>query len=259
MKHHRAIILATCLLLLGTFLLVRSSVPNLEPPPPCETPVTLPDMVQARDGYTLTLRPIYADANRVLLDAHVALPPGSSRVFVVGPEDVHLTNTDGQELPWFKRFTDMRIDITDNRIGFRGKFDPLHFSLSFDAAAHPLPTTLELHLELHVSGAAGDSKAPHFRAGPYQFDVTMPTEQGVRAAYIQQTLESPNTSKSSFQQAPSQKVRMMLEGVVVTCSETQFFLRSATPGMLLTDLFSRSPLDLTVGDWSVESLDPRPE
>jgi hypothetical protein len=206
-------------------------------------------MVQARDGYTLTIRPIYADANRVVLDAHMTLSPGAPR-FWVRPEDAHLTNADGQELPWFEQFE--YINIRNNRINFEGRIDPLHFGLTFNAAAHPLPTNLALHLALHVRGAAGDSKAPHFQAGPYQFDFTMPTEPGMRAAYIHQMVESPNTSKSAFQQVPSQKIQLMLEGIIVTCAEAQFFLRSATPDTLLLD--TRPSVELEIGNWSAVSV-----
>ncbi len=226
------------LLLLSVLITGLGTAPARPAPIPCRTPAPLPAVVQARDGYTLTVQPIYADANRVVFSTTATLPPREPHYsFAIEIFDAHLTDAAGRELPWLEESTGAAI--RNNSLDLSIDRQPYQLSLSFATGDQWRSAALDVHLVLHLAGSAGDSKAPHFRTGPFQFDFRLPTEQTRRAAFIHQTVGGTQG-------------RLTLERVIVTCAEARFFLHFTEPqadtNIGIHDHYLR-PL-LTVGSWS---------
>jgi hypothetical protein len=234
----------------GLVLLLLSLILWLERPAPAPpnplTPVIVGDpppvlpaqpISQTIGGYTATLVPIYADANRIAFTYMLAGPqrayPYGVALGNYGDPVPRLSGSGGTAFPWLQEASDF---------GQPGDFDyatgQLHLRparLVFDGASGSPTVTLSLHLDLPLR----ISDAPYFPPAPtavtpilitptprpapetfilpFAFDLHLPFDPRRREATPNQTVITNG-------------IAITLERVTVTASEARLVLRYATVG-----------------------------
>lgn len=171
------------------------------------------DQSQTIDGFTVTVRRAYADANRVIIAYTIEMPPEYGP-FDITAREMRLTTADGTELPWPQY--GVGYVFGDSNIGSMYSFDA--------AAIQGAPAELTLHLTMRdvmavrkdtplpEPGTTMVDRLPHITIpGPFEFDFTVPFIAG-RVAELNQTVTANG-------------VPLTLERVVVTPSETRTIVR----------------------------------
>jgi hypothetical protein len=227
------------------------------------------------DGYTVTLIPAYADANRVVISITVSgglfeSYPLSFVNWVADGESIHprLTDEAGHEFPWLDGWTGSQLNGRGREHSLPiAQQTPTHvyayheLALAFDTSAmEAAPDTLRLHLTLDL-GSFGE--APFKVAGPFTFNFQMPFEAGQRVAPVAQTVVGPRGHLTLTQVRISQheaRAYLRFEGPD-TPVNAPFTLQPATMQDIRfgVDGASAEPGDVglgwTAGEWTYSRYD----
>ncbi len=242
-KQYLALIAVGSLVVLGVVALVvgltrpAPDLPNpLTPVVVGEPHPTLPaqPISQTIQGYTVTLVPIYADANRITLTYIVAGPPGGAPYSVtVGDFDTpapHLTLHNGTlELSWRREAGDTFVpggfDATTRQMVYRpatlvfagipdgNTWIPMQLHLAL-----PLRISDDLSMPPEPTAVTPALIPPTLRPGPpplllpFAFDFVVRNDPLSRIIYVPQSMTSAG-------------MKITLEWVEVTASETRLMLR----------------------------------
>ena len=179
-------------------------------------------MKQTAHGYTVTLHPVYADANRVVVTYTVAVAKNSSAVATPfytdrgGPDAqkqyaARLSDSSGREFPILNRpagwVANDQVIYTSYKNGWE--------ALAFDTSLSSLPASLDLNLTLDAAIFRGPSPYGGITSlgvdGPFTFHFSMPVDAVRRVAQVQETLY---TKLGTYK----------LEKVTATCHGTRVFL-----------------------------------
>lgn len=207
---------------------------------------------QTVDGITVTVKPLYADGNRIVLSSTVAggVLEGSGSGFVAwdGQDGSHvpkLTDDKGNSFAWLD-------GSFDGKVLGRGYAQPADeptccrlyshddLEMAFDTTAfNDAPPTLTLHLTLD---AGSFEEGPVKVAGPFNFDLIVPYDALRRKADLHQTVVGRRGS-------------LTLDRVTATRRETRALLHfdpanadANKRGNLLDD--QGSEILLKVGSWT---------
>lgn len=176
---------------------------------------------QTVDGITVTVKPLYADGNRIVLSSTVAggVLEGSGSGFVAwdGEDGSHvpkLTDDKGNSFAWLDGSFDGMVlgrgdaqPASDPTCCRRYSHDDLE--MAFDTSAfNGAPPTLTLHLTLD---AGSFEEGPVRVAGPFNFDLSVPYDALRRKADLHQTVVGRRGS-------------LTLDRVTATRRETRAFL-----------------------------------
>lgn len=174
------------------------------------------NLSQTLDGFTVSVRRVYADANQIVIGYTIAGPPGRTfnSLLPFGSEASvpSLIDADGKELPAGPYSWGTGVDT--------GKVGGV---LAYDAAGSTGGQG-SLQLRLTMTGVSGfertnptDAASVHGFAvsGPIVFNLTVPIVPG-RVADVQQTVDVAG-------------VNATLERVIVSDTETQVFLSGVAP------------------------------
>lgn len=210
--------------------------------PALSTPVA--PVTQAISGFTLSVQPLYADSNMVLVRYSVAGPPQADAYVVEaltngdpnlgGP---HLYLTGGQELPRF--IEGYSVDF--GSYGYAPLGGPLQGGsvLKFDASGiQGSPASLHLDMEGHTRYGLVQVPPPYALATtspgvvptfpptftpapsvhlPFAVDFTLPFDNRVRTAQINQSVDKDG-------------VKLTLQRAVVTASQLRFYVQAESKG-----------------------------
>jgi len=180
-------------------------------------------MKQTVHGYTVTLHPVYADANRVLITYTVAVAQNSSAVATPfytdrgGPDAqkvyaARLSDSSGREFPILNHpigwVTNGQVVYTSYTSGWE--------ALAFDTSSLVnLPSSLEFNLTLDSAIFRGPSPYGGITSlgvdGPFTFHFSMPVDAVRRVAQVHETL---HTDLGTYE----------LDRVTATCHGTRAFL-----------------------------------
>jgi hypothetical protein len=199
-------------------------------------PGLLPPLRQTVEGITLTLQPLYADANRIVFTGTVALPPGTSPdQYTFFPDWLTpslLVDDQGRSFPLIQP----SYWTVDGKILGISRSRGSDFLLMFDLAGQDPRAALRLHLVTSLWNA-GYSPLTRRYVGPFTFDFTMPVDPVRRVVDVQQTAEGTHGA-------------LTLQQVVVTRREARLVLRFANIPSGTGLSFGSLPIVLQAGDWS---------
>lgn len=183
------------------------------------------NLSQTLDGFTLSVRREYADANQIVIGYTIAGPPDRTfnSLLPFGSEAriPSLSDANGQEFPAGPFAWGTGVD--EGKVG-----GVLVYDASGIQALHG-----DLRLRLAMTGVSGFERAnpsdsasarPFAISGPVIFDLTVPVVPG-RSADLQEIVEASG-------------VKATLERIIVSDTETRVFLRGVGP---------EADVELTVG------------
>ncbi len=185
------------------------AVPTRPPLDPSPTPAAPVLLQQRSGGYTVTLWPVTADANRVVLRYNVTDPQGN-HVLAFGVERIPDFFAIGPRLT-----DDAGTDQQLSRVGYSQAPESLFadaIELEYDTdPVENVPAVLKLHLVINLRQGA---PAPIPVTDPITFDFALPVDPVSRVADVHQTVQGAGDT-------------MTLERVIVTSAETRAIWRSS--------------------------------
>ncbi len=202
---------------LALFALALTACGGPAPPPtPLPTPPPPPPAMQQTLGFTtLAVRPISADASRIVLTTSVSLtkPPAACyRSFSLQHVTLSVGGTALAEMPEYR--WPVGGQLREFLPAFEDRPERL---LMFDMASLPAKPSADVHLQvsLNLCQAPNDHHPP--TAGPFTFSFDMPVDPLRRVAVVQQTLLGYTGA-------------FTLDRVIATRYETRLDLRYGMPG-----------------------------
>jgi hypothetical protein len=211
------------------------------------------DLSQTINGYTINLRRVYANANRVIIGVVVSSPPGTDVELLGGG----LTTTTGIRLPFSLGVYTAPAPVIayayayDNRVNetmpavITGHLELNLVDMAPVRAALAQITPVNLNTTPMPPGSVRTINPTHV-AGPFTFDINVPViPADSRIVPLNQTVQA------------AANLTMTLEKMIIAGGEARAFLRFQMAGDSHAALLPAA--NLTVGEWNAEvngHLDP---
>ncbi|MDQ2806789.1 MAG: hypothetical protein M3Z04_07720 [Chloroflexota bacterium] len=224
---------------------LRQAINTATAAPSTPSPWAAGPLVQARDGYTITIQPISADLNHIVISYTMTSLAREVRVLYPllrrgADYTPSLQTPNGQILPWYSGYGSrgLRYSTTQPPPPEESPITSSAFMMFDTAAAGDLPDSLQLDLTIPVGRVVTDipttqTIAPHSPITdiinlpfggtqqvtqqpvlPFHFQFAMPLDRRRRIAEVNQTITQ-------------QGVAITLDRAVVTASEARITLHGA--------------------------------